>query len=147
MLDLHIFVDGGSSSQMRTELRVVILFSLFFLVWTRSIHEHFAFFSSDRYGCSEQQSKVRSIRRQLERFKSSHTNVYTNTFIVDFNSLQSIKQFKDGPSVCGSYELSLYYICLYGNFEIMLTTNRQWVLHALTPNNNAFPASTSLFQP
>ena len=34
--------------------------------------------------------------------------VYKNIFVVDLNHMQSIKQLRDGYSVCGLYELSLY---------------------------------------
>jgi hypothetical protein len=56
MLDLHIFVDGGSSSRMRTELGVVILFSLFFLCGQDRFMSILPFLVQI-YGCSEQQSK------------------------------------------------------------------------------------------
>jgi hypothetical protein len=50
------FVDGGSSSRMRTELGVVILFSLFFLCGQDRFMSILPFLVQI-YGCSEQQSK------------------------------------------------------------------------------------------
>jgi len=34
--------------------------------------------------------------------------VYKNIFVVDFSHMQNIKQLRDGDSICGLYELSLY---------------------------------------
>jgi hypothetical protein len=53
-------------------------------------------------------SNDRYIIRQIEIFKSSHTIVYTNTFIVDLISLQNTLNSLNTTLCCRLYELYLY---------------------------------------
>jgi hypothetical protein len=60
---------------------------------------------------------------------NSHTMVHTNTFVVDLNYMQSIKQFTGNLLSMGC--ISCLYICLYAQFEILQTASCLRSVHSL----------------